>query len=98
MATIAVKVVPGASRDGIAGRLGDALKIRVSAAPEGGRANKAVEALLAELLGLRPNQVSVAKGHAQRRKVIQIDGLSQENLDRLLAEALAERTGPGRRN
>ena len=44
---IRVKVVPGASRAGIAGVLGDRLKVRVSAPAEGGRANKAVCAVIA---------------------------------------------------
>ena len=46
------KVVPRASRNGIAGWLGDELKIRVSAPPEKGEANKAVEDVLAKVLGI----------------------------------------------
>jgi uncharacterized protein (TIGR00251 family) len=87
MPTLAIKVVPGASRDRIAGRLGDAVKIQVSAAPEGGKANKAVEALLADTLGLKANQVAVIKGHTQARKIVQIEGLSQEDLAARLAAA-----------
>ena len=44
-----VKVVPGGSRDEIAGMLGDALKIKVSAQAEGGKANRAVCELLRDL-------------------------------------------------
>ena len=47
-----VKVVPGAARSEVAGRLGAAVKVRVAAPPEGGQANRAVCALLAERLGL----------------------------------------------
>src|SRR5947207_8641105 len=53
MATLHVKVVPGASRDRIAGKLGDALKVQVSAAAERGKANAAVIAVIAATLGLR---------------------------------------------
>ena len=45
--TLIVKVVPGSSRDRIVGKYGDALKVQVSAAPERGRANEAVIALIA---------------------------------------------------
>ena len=88
MPTLHIKVVPGASRDRIAGRLGDAVKVQVSAAPEGGKANKAVEALLAESLGLKSNQVTVVKGHTQPRKVVQIVGISQEELDARISAAV----------
>ena len=47
-----LKVVPSASRDEVAGCLGDALKGRARAPAERGRANKAVEALLAAELGV----------------------------------------------
>ena len=56
---IRVKAIPGASRDAVAGMLGDRVKVRVSAPPEGGRANKAIEGLIARELGVRPSQVSV---------------------------------------
>ena len=56
-------------------------KVTVSAPPEDGRANKAVEALLAATLGLRPSQVHVVKGQTQRLKVVQIDGVEQAAVD-----------------
>jgi hypothetical protein len=77
MALLNVKVVPGASRDRVAGRYGDGIKVQVSAPPEGGKANKAVEQLLAEALGVKAQQVRVVKGHAQPRKVVEIDGVEQ---------------------
>ena len=67
MGTIArlnVKVVPGSSRNRIVGWLGDALKIKVTAPPEKGRANEAVLSLLAERLGLPADAVAVARGSA----------------------------------
>jgi len=85
MATLSIKVVPGSSRDRVVGRYGDAIKVQVSAPPEGGKANKAVVELLAGVLGVRPNQVQVVKGHTQSRKVVQIDGMEQAEADARLA-------------
>ncbi|MFM7075771.1 MAG: DUF167 domain-containing protein, partial [Planctomycetaceae bacterium] len=52
MARLEVKVVPGSSRDQIVGWLGDALKIKVTAPPEKGKANERVVELLAGALGI----------------------------------------------
>jgi uncharacterized protein YggU (UPF0235/DUF167 family) len=71
-----VKVVPGASRDSLAGWLGDALKVRVAAAPEKGKANAAVERMLARALGLPPKSVRIVAGVTSTRKTMEIDGLS----------------------
>jgi uncharacterized protein (TIGR00251 family) len=73
---IAIKAVPGSSRDRIAGPLGERLKIRVSAAPEGGKANKAVAALLADALGIRAANVELVAGHSHPEKVFSVKGLT----------------------
>lgn len=75
---LAVKVVPGAKRDGVAGRLGDRLKVRVAAPPEGGRANRAVCALIARELGVRASAVEVVSGHASAEKTLRVRGVSAE--------------------
>ena len=75
MGLINVKVVPGASRDRVAGRYGDGIKVQVSAPPEGGKANQAVVELLAAALGLKSHQVRVVTGHTQPRKVVDIAGM-----------------------
>ena len=71
---IRVKAVPGASRDELAGTVGDRLKVRVSAAPEGGRANRAICRVVAEALGVRPRQVSVEYGRASPEKTLRVAG------------------------
>lgn len=75
-----VKVVPGASRSGIAGWLGDALKVRVAAPPEDGRANAAVQTLIAEALGLPRAQVRLVAGRASPRKTVEIVGIAGDEL------------------
>ena len=71
---IRVKAVPGASRDELAGTVGNRLKVRVSAAPEGGKANKAICRVVAEALGVRPRQVTVERGRASPEKTLRVAG------------------------
>lgn len=73
--TLLVKVVPGAKREAIVGPLGDRLKVRVSAPPEGGKANAAVCALVAGALDVKPGAVRVVQGHANPEKTLEIDGV-----------------------
>lgn len=74
------KIVPGASRDRIAGVLGDALKIAVAAPPEAGKANRAIVHLLAGVLHVRRQAVQIVSGEAQPRKRIRVAGLSAEQV------------------
>jgi len=78
---IAVKAVPGAKRDEIVGRLGDRLKIRVSAPPEGGKANKAICKLLATTLGVRAKDVEVVRGHASAEKTLRVSGIKASDVE-----------------
>jgi uncharacterized protein len=70
-----VYVQPGARSDGVVGRHGDALKVRVSAPPEAGRANKAVTALLADALGVPHRSVEIVSGGHTRSKRIRVVGV-----------------------
>lgn len=69
---IRVKAVPGASRDQIAGLLGDRLKVKVAAPPEGGKANKAICGLIAKELGVKPSQVEVVSGMTSAEKIVRV--------------------------
>jgi hypothetical protein len=57
------------------------LRIRVTAAPERGKANAAVVALLAEALHITRRQVRVVAGHAAAQKLVEIDGLTQADIE-----------------
>ncbi|MDH4016291.1 MAG: DUF167 domain-containing protein [Actinomycetota bacterium] len=83
-----VKVVPGARRDAVAGWLGDALEVRVSAPPERGKANAAVVRLIAELLDVPASDVSVASGQTSPRKRLTIEGLDSAELRARIEAAL----------
>jgi len=78
MGRLSVKVVPGSSRDQIVGWLGDALKIKVMAPPEKGRANEAVVELLSMKLGISTDDIEVVSGYSSPSKVIAITGMDDE--------------------
>jgi len=77
---LTVKVIPGAAQTRIAGLLGDALKIRVQAPPEKGKANSAVIEVLARFLGVSAHQVTICSGATSQTKVVEIQGLSSAEL------------------
>lgn len=81
-----LKVVPRSSRSGVAGWLGDSLKVRVTAPAERGKANAAVEAIVAEALGVSTACVRVVAGRTSARKVLAIGGLSEGEVQRRLAK------------
>jgi uncharacterized protein len=86
-----VRVRPGARDERLRGWHGDgALKVEVTAPPEGGKANEAVVRLLADALGVRRIEVAVAQGHSSRSKVIEIEGIDEPELARRVERALAE--------
>lgn len=68
---LALRVTPGASRDGLAIEDGR-LRARVSAAPEGGKANKAVIRLVGKALGVAPSAIILLRGDTSREKLLQI--------------------------
>jgi uncharacterized protein (TIGR00251 family) len=81
---IAVYVQPRAKRTEIAGRHGADLKIRVAAPPVEQAANEALLAFVVSKLGARQRDVRLVVGATSRRKVLEIDGMSAEQIERLL--------------
>ena len=88
-AKIRVRVAPGSRTAGIVGRHGDGWKIRVTAAPERGRANDEVVRLLAVVLGVERGAVEVVAGRGSRDKLAEIRGLAQSDVEQRLAAAAA---------
>ena len=87
MVRLSVKVVPRASRAALAGWVGGALKVTVTAPPEGGRANAQLLDLLSRALGLPREALRVVAGATGARKLIAIDGVDEQDLQRRLSEA-----------
>jgi uncharacterized protein len=89
---VRVHVQPGAGRTAVVGRFGDALKLKVGAPPEGGRANEAVATLLATTLGVGRDSVNLTSGASSRTKRFRVGPVDVEESRRLLAEAVAAGT------
>ena len=72
-----VRVTPRAARSEIAGERDGVLLVRVTAAPEGGKANAAVCRLVARALGVAPSRVGVLRGAGSREKVLRLEGVDE---------------------
>lgn len=86
-ARVQLRVSPGAARPAIVGRYGAAWKVRVTAAPEDGKANAAVVRLLAATLALPVRDVEIVSGHASRDKTVALEGIEHDEIERLLERA-----------
>lgn len=90
-----VHVQPGAGRSAVVGRHGTSLKVRVAAPPEGGRANEATAALLAETFGVAPASVELVGGTTSRSKRFRLAGVELDEFRRRLERAVSGVPGPG---
>lgn len=80
----AVYVQPRATRDEIAGIRGGAVKVRLTAPPVEGKANRALVHFLAEVLGVPPRNVTVEAGERGREKRVAVTGLGAAEVRRRL--------------
>jgi uncharacterized protein len=87
MARIAVKAHPRAKRTAITGRFGDAYKVDLAAPPVDGKANEECVRYFAELAGVPRSSVRVVQGASGRMKVVEIEGRSQEEMERIITAA-----------
>lgn len=92
-----LRVSPGGGRTAVVGRQGEAWKVRVTEAPERGRANEAVLRLLADTLALPRTAVTLVSGHGGREKIVELAGVGPALVERRLASASATATGRGRK-
>jgi uncharacterized protein (TIGR00251 family) len=85
MARVTVKVHSRARRTALAGRFGEAYKVDVAAPPVDGKANEECIRWFAELAGVPRSRVRIVTGLTSRTKVVEIDGVSQIELEKILS-------------
>lgn len=83
---ILVHVAPRANVTEVAGRHGDAIRIRLAAPPVDGAANAELVRFVAERLGVPRSVVSIARGSAGRRKWVEVAGVATDAAVRTLLE------------
>ncbi len=86
MARVTVKVHPRAKRSALAGRFGEAWKLDLAAPPVDGKANDECVRFFAELAGVPRSRVRIVSGATARLKVVEVSGMEQQALERLLAK------------
>ena len=89
-ATFSVKVHPRAKKDAIAGTVGDALKLALTAPPVEGKANQAVIEFFADLFAIPRSSVTIASGETSRNKRVRLAGVSKPTAEQTLAENLKQ--------
>jgi uncharacterized protein (TIGR00251 family) len=85
--TFAIKVHPRAKKDAIAGVVGDALKVSLTAPPVDGKANEGCIRFFAEILSVPRSSVTIAAGETSRNKVIRVQGLTAAQVEERLRAA-----------
>jgi len=83
---IDVLVVPRASRTAVGPRVGDRLRVAVTAPPVDGAANAAVIEALADAFGVRKASVTIVRGETGRRKTVRVEGATAGMLQRLAGD------------
>ena len=79
-----VKVVPRASRDRVGPRVGDRIKVQLTAPPVDGAANEALRGVLAKALDVPRAAVSIVRGETSRSKTVRVEGGSRAALERIV--------------
>lgn len=85
---VTIRAHPAARRAGVLGVYDGALKVAVTAAPNRGKANTELLALLCKSLHLKRSQIELLSGQTKRAKKILIRGLSRDDLARALSSIL----------
>jgi uncharacterized protein (TIGR00251 family) len=83
-----VQVVPRSSQCKLVGFQGDFLKIKITAPPVDGRANEECIRFLADVFGVKKDQVHIVGGLKAKKKTLLIQGLTMKDMEAVLFACL----------
>ena len=84
-ASVSILVQPNAGRNEVVGFEDGALRVKIAAPPVKGRANRELVDFLSKRLGVSKGSITIEKGLTSRKKLIAIEGLSQDEISKRLA-------------
>ena len=79
-----IRVIPRSSRCELAGIQGDALKLKITAPPVEGAANKECIRFLSDILGVKKSQVQIIAGHRSKNKKVSIVGICRKDIEAII--------------
>ena len=85
-ATLDIVVQPRCPREGVGPVVGDRLKVSVNAPPVEGKANQAVQRVLAEAFGMPRSAVTILRGETGKRKTVRIAGITAAVAKQMIAK------------
>ena len=85
-----VRAHAGARRNSILGIRAGALRVAVTAAPEKGKANQAIIALLSKTLGVSKSAIEIVSGETSPQKRLLVRSIEMEQLRQMIASVIAE--------
>jgi len=83
-ATFSIRIQPRASKNEVIQMEGGGIKIRLTAPPVDGAANEALVKFLSDRLDIPKSQIEIVSGHTSKNKIVRIEGISQEESERVL--------------
>ncbi len=82
---IPIKVQPNSSQEKIVGEYGSQLKVAVSVPPERGKANKAIEKIIAKWLDRKISDVNIVAGKRSKEKEIFVSNITKRELEEFVS-------------
>lgn len=80
-----VHVVPRSAKCEVVGVQGNALKLKLTAAPVEGQANAECIRFLSDILGIKKKQVKILGGHKSKKKSVAIEGIGRKDIEALIS-------------